>query len=165
MRRTLPALLGVSTLVLSPQAACTSDNGLSQAQIEAIRASVEGTWEYKDGATTIQVRMTQSARDFDPEDPYASLSFSLFDEAYACGSHGLVKPANACVDVYYMPFDVEVIAGTAPDSRATLMSFGGKTNSNEMWIKLGTTELRGTLENETLTIEGSTTKSLRRIAQ
>jgi hypothetical protein len=164
MRRTLPAILGFSALVLSPQAACTTeDEGLSQAQIDAIRESVEGTWEYTDGATTIQVRLSQSARDFDPEDPYASLSFSLFDEAYACGSHGLVKPANACVDVYYMPFDVEVVTGTAPDSRATLMSFGGGTVGNEMWIKLGTTELRGTLDGDTVTLEGTTTKMLRRV--
>ncbi|MFN0248179.1 MAG: hypothetical protein ACKV2T_14910 [Kofleriaceae bacterium] len=163
MRRTLPAILGFAALVLSPQLACTSeDEGLSQAQIDAIRESVEGTWEFTDGATTIQMRLTQSARDFDPDDPYASLSFSLFEEAYACGSHGLVKPANACVDVYYMPFDVEIVTGTAPDSRATLLSLGGTTN-NEIWIKLGANELRGIVVNDVVTLQGSTTKTLRKV--
>lgn len=166
MSRTVPAILGFAALVLSPQAACTDeDPGLSQAQIDAIRESVEGTWEYTDGATTIQVRLSQSSRDFDPEDPYAWIerrSASLVGEAYACGSHGLVKPASACADVYYMPFDVEVVTGVAPDSRATLMSFGG-TVGNEMWIKLGTTELRGPLAGDMVTLEGTTTKSLRRV--
>lgn len=163
MRRTLPTVLGFAALVLSPHAACVDeDEGLSSAQIDALRESVEGTWQYTDGATTIQLRLTQSSRDFNPEEPYASRSF--FNEAYACGSHGLVKPASACIDVYYMPFDVEIISGSAPDSRATLMSFGGGTSSNEMWVKLGTTELRGQLANDTLAIEGSATRSLRRIA-
>ena len=107
MRRTLPALLGFAALVLSPHAACTDDDaGLSPAQVVALRDSVEGTWEYTNGATTIQVRMSQSARDFDTDNPYASLS--LVGDAHACGSHGLVKPAGACVDVYYMPFDIEI---------------------------------------------------------
>ncbi len=166
MRRTLPAALGFVALVLSPQAACTDeDEGLSPAQIDAIRESVEGTWEYTDGATTMQVRLAQSGRDFDPDEPYASVrrDRSLVGNAYACGSHGLVKPANACVDIYYMPFDVEVVTGTAPDSRATLMSFGG-TSGTEIWIKLGTTELRGLVVGDSVTLENTTNKSLRRIA-
>lgn len=166
MRRTLPALLGFAALVLSPHAACTGEeDGLTPAQIAALRQSVEGTWEYTDGATTIQVRMTHSSRDFDPEDPYASLRrpTSLVGDAYACGNHGLVRPANACLDVYHMPFDVEVVSGTAPDSRATLTSFGGGTVGNELWIRLGATELRGVLANDALTIDGSTARSLRRV--
>ncbi len=167
MRRTLPAIVGFAALVLSPQLACTSEEkGLSDTQIAAIRESVEGTWEYTDGATTIQLRLTQSARDFDPDDPYASNtpSVSLFSEAYACGNHGLVKPANACIDFYYMPFDVEILAGTAPDSRATLRSFGGTAN-NELWLKLGATELRGSVANDAVSVDGSSTTSLRRIAK
>lgn len=156
MRRTLPALLGFAALVLSPHAACTDDDaGLSPAQVAALRDSVEGTWEYTDGATTIQMRMSQSARDFDTDDPYASLS--LVGDAHACGNHGLVKPASACFDMYFMPLDVEIIAGTAPDSRATLVSTG------EIWIKLDATELRGRVVGEAIALNGTAT--LRRIAR
>lgn len=163
MRRTLPAILGFAALVLSPQAACTDDGGLTSAQITALRKSVEGTWEYKDGATTIQFRMTQSSRDFDADNPHASLS--LVGDAYACGNHGLVKPASACIDVYHMPVDVEIVAGGAFDMpRGVLTSYGGGATNTELWIALGETQLQGQLANDTVTLQNTTTKTLRRIA-
>lgn len=165
MRRPLIAIAGFAALVLSPQAACTTeDEGLSPAQIEALRASVEGTWEYTDGATAIQFRVTQSSRDFDPDNPMASRS--LVGTAYACGNHGIVKPANACIDVYHMPLDVEVTTGPALDMpRGTLTSYGGGPNGSEVWIRLGATELRGTLVSEAVNLDNATSsKTLRRIA-
>lgn len=160
MRRTLPAILGFAALVLSPQVACTGDRDPDPALAERMRASVEGTWEYTDGATTIRFRVEQSSREFHPDDPYASLS--LFGEAYACGNHALVKPAGACVDVYHMPLDVEVVAGPALEMpRGTLTSSGG---DSQLWFKLGATELRGVLANDVVTLQQqSGSKFLRRI--
>jgi hypothetical protein len=160
MRRTLLAVLGFGALVWSPQAACTSDEGIDPAIAERMRAAVEGSWVYTDGALTIQFQVEQSSRDFDADNPRASLSF--FGDAYACGNHGLVKPAGACLDVYHMPLDVEVTSGPTLDApRGVLTSYGG--SDGEIWFVLGTTELQGQLVGNTVTLQNGGTKSLRRV--